>query len=429
MFSDKLVIDFCKYLFMHVFNVDRIPEFSLNTGIIRIIAGDHEYSEASFDPEHILITEEEIVKLIQIQKEPDIFLNNYSADSSSMPFLKLSAYFITEQYFSSKRTDAHGRLSFGNVDEKIKPILSIPIVDVIAIWFTKKLALNRNEKKIILSCDYDILNLWANLSFFNSLRVLIHFLRQADYMGFAKESLRFLQNLFSKKSSNPYLNDSMFYYKESPWKIENVAFWLIHFSHPPYDIKNDFNDKKNLNFIESLKGKNVNFGLHPSYDSMDNPGLLLTQQEEYKSIFGHYAGIARFHYLRNQYPDCLQHLLKAGIGDDYSFYFYDTLSFRGGISSCFKYWDFSTNMPVDVEIHPLTLMDGTLNDYLKLSKGKATQCFRAKINLALKYGSEITLIWHNRSMYKHGFPNNYQPEIYKTVLQEVLEINLASNTE
>jgi hypothetical protein len=423
MFSNEMILDFCFYLFKYVFNVNRIPDVSINSGTITVRYGNAEYSEAIFDPQHITITSEEIGKLLQITKDPDLFLRNATIENKTIPVLKLSSYFITEQYFYSKETDPHGRLNNTNVDKKTEPILSIPIVDVLAIWLAKRLSIDRVEKKIILSSDFDILDLWTHLNNLSSLRYLTSFIRKADFAGFARESFRYLENIFTKNSINPYLNDSMFYYDRSSLKIENIAFWLIHSSHPSYDIRNNFTDKRILNFIDSLHKKNVHFGLHPSYESMNKPDLLLTQQEEYLSIFGQKATSARFHFVRCKYPESLIHLQNAGISSDYTFYFQDTLNFRGGISSSFKYWDFTGNKPVDVLIHPITLMDGTLNDYLKLSKKNAIDACRTKIETSLKFGTEVTLLWHNRSIYKYGFPNNYQPEIY-SILRKIL---LSSN--
>ena len=50
-----------------------------------------------------------------------------------------------------------------------------------------------------------------------------------------------------------------------------------------------------------------------------------------------------------------------------------------------------------LRITPLTVMDGTLFSYMKLSQAEATQRVASIVNLVKHYGGTFTLLWHNSS--------------------------------
>ena len=112
-----------------------------------------------------------------------------------------------------------------------------------------------------------------------------------------------------------------------------------------------------------------------------------------------------------------------GVEKDFSFGFADSLLFRGGISSRFKMWNIEQKRAYNTWLSPLTIMDGTLQDYYSESLEKSLNMCLKKLELCYKFGDEITLLWHNRSMYKYGFEENILPELFTMLVVEIKRLN------
>jgi len=214
------------------------------------------------------------------------------------------------------------------------------------------------------------------------------------------------------------LNTDMFLFDNqySNIKIRNYAFFLVDQGDKLFDPKNNFKEKSTIVFLKTLIEKGVEIGIHPNYNSQYD-GTLKNQLIKFKTVFNKQASSSRNHYLRGEWPSFLLNLEKNGIEDDFSFGFADTLLFRGGISSRFKRWNFLDKRPYNIWLHPLTIMDGTLQDYSSDSLHESFQKCMKKLELCYKFGDEITLLWHNRSMYRYGFENNILLRLFNMVLE------------
>jgi hypothetical protein len=407
-----------RYLFDQGFNFDVKFEIEVSDKIY-VKYEDKVYTEPLFQSEDIGYIPSFFRELQQILSNDPLETDvNPAFSDSGIPLLNVSYWFLTETYLEKGHYDTHNRQVYPEGNNKnLDYILSFPIVDIIACYFGKYFNIKRKQSKIYLTCDYDILNIWYSLGFFNSIKYITGFLIQKDYSGFFATGIDFFLYFLRIKRKSPYLNDDMFSYDNN--NIENIAFWLIDYRNKQYDIQNFFTDKHSKIFIKHLKNKGVTFGLHPSYNTLLNPEILEEQLINYKTLFDNAPKNVRFHYLRANYPETLNVLLANNITDDFSFYFTESILFRGGKSSPFKAWDEKRSAVIDVIIHPITLMEGTLSDYLKLDYENAEKLSIKKLKLALKYGTEINLLWHNRSMYKYGIPNNYSHKVFDTLLKEI----------
>lgn len=65
-------------------------------------------------------------------------------------------------------------------------------------------------------------------------------------------------------------------------------------------------------------------------------------------------------------------------------------------------------------------MDGTFSDYLFCDHETAVQLSLKKIDIANKFGTDIVLLWHNRSTYKYSnIKNNYHPELISDLIRYI----------
>ena len=333
-----------------------------------------------------------------------IFLNYEKMNSlnfESNSILKYIFFFSNEQYLIKQIKDKHNRICIGSVNPVLKKYLEIPITDILINIFLKKCNLLVNYRfKFNLTCDYDILNFWSGISSKSKIKLFLELLYRLEFKLFTKQMLSFCFSRFIN-NLNYYLNSDMFLfnYNSSKYEVENIAFLLIDYSNLEYDFKNKFS--RNIHkFINDIKHNKVILGLHPSYNSSGSQKLIFHQLKLFNNLFDLKSNIVRFHYLKIDYSKDLEILEKKQVKYDYSFGFPDSLLFRGGITKRFKMWNTIAAKSFDVTIVPLTIMDGTLFDYLGYERDSDFKEISNKLELSFDYGFEITTLIHNNGMTK-----------------------------
>lgn len=373
------------------------------------------YSEPLFDIYENFLESD----ITQLKKISDKVINNndlnWELDFKEMNILKLWYMVTHERYLKDvKKYDKYGRLGFENVDDIFKEILKVPIADILSIELRKHLRIFTEKKPIVyLTCDYDHLNIWDTWHFLDFLKESFRCIKT---LHFSKFTYTLFSYLFSRYFSqfNGYLNDKAFVESD---KVINIAFFIPLSLNKFYDGVINYADKTISKFFLRLKAKNIEFGLHTSFEAKDRPDSILEQVGEMRSLSGCAPLSNRHHYLRFIFPHYLEVLEKAEVKRDFSLYYPETVAFRAGISSPFKVWNVLEGRPYHVEIIPTTLMDGTFTDYLFVDYEKALSLCIDKLNLSLKYGESVVLLWHNSSLFEYYRLNNYHPGLYIDIIE------------
>jgi hypothetical protein len=141
-----------------------------------------------------------------------------------------------------------------------------------------------------------------------------------------------------------------------------------------------------------------NIGIHPSYETSDNPAALMKEVSALQEITGSKIIRSRSHFLRFRLPHTYRELIRAGITEEYSMGFADQPGFRAGTALPFRFYDLDREEASSLTVFPVTLMDGTLRDYLGLDTSAATERITRLAHIVRKnHGTFITL-WHNESL-------------------------------
>ena len=72
--------------------------------------------------------------------------------------------------------------------------------------------------------------------------------------------------------------------------------------------------------------------------------------------------------------------------------------FRAGIAIPFPFFDLTTNESTSLMIHPVTLMDVTMKDHLRLSREKSLELISRMIRKTKAVNGEFVSLWHNESL-------------------------------
>lgn len=143
-------------------------------------------------------------------------------------------------------------------------------------------------------------------------------------------------------------------------------------------------------------------GIHPSYEAAFNPDIMLNEIALLCNITGSPVTRSRQHFLRFTLPDTYRALIRFGITEDYSMGYAAEPGFRAGTCKPFLFYDLQGEEETPLALFPLTVMDGTLRDYLDLTAEQAAETIRLLADTVKKYGGVFISLWHNESLGEQG---------------------------
>ena len=170
--------------------------------------------------------------------------------------------------------------------------------------------------------------------------------------------------------------------------------------------------KKLLNDINGY----APLGIHPSYFSNEKPEKFAAEKKSLEDLLGKPITKSRQHYLKIKMPDTYQHLLNAGIKEDYSMGYGMQPGFRAATCTPFNWFDLSKNMVTPLKVYPITFMEGTFGEELKMSPQKALKEMAALIDTVKKYNGYFLCIWHNQTVNDLFFWKGW-----KIVFEQIIE--------
>ncbi|MDR1221407.1 MAG: polysaccharide deacetylase family protein [Tannerella sp.] len=140
-------------------------------------------------------------------------------------------------------------------------------------------------------------------------------------------------------------------------------------------------------------------GLHSSYQAGKEPSLILSEKRRLEEAFEMEITQNRHHFLTAREPEDMEYLEAAGITDDYTMGYADVAGFRLGTALPVRYINPVTRRLSALRLHPLTVMDSTLNEvkYMNLTRDRAEEYCMRLISSTRNVNGELTLLWHNTS--------------------------------
>ncbi len=195
-----------------------------------------------------------------------------------------------------------------------------------------------------------------------------------------------------KKNPNAVLNIRKFMDLEAKYGAKSSFYFLA------LDKKNrDFNyriDELNEE-LRNIIDNGWEVGLHGGHEAYNNLNQVKKEKERLENVIGKKVIGYRNHFLRFKVPTTWELLKEAGFGYDTTFGYADCVGFRNGMCHPFKPFNLNTNEYIDILEIPLTIMDGTLFDYMKLDMKQAWEITKRIIDTVEKHNGVMTILWHS----------------------------------
>lgn len=169
------------------------------------------------------------------------------------------------------------------------------------------------------------------------------------------------------------------------------------YDYPQYCLKGS--DYKTLE--QMLLHHGANLGLHSSYYGEIKQPMALH----------------RSHYLRCSIKQ-MQCLVDFGVTDDYTMGFADWAGFRLQTTRPVRWINPETMTLTPLTLHPLTVMDCTLDRYMGLSEDEAFYYTQRLIDKVRQNGGELTLLWHNSNLGEDSYHKQLYTEIIRYLCEE-----------
>jgi len=176
--------------------------------------------------------------------------------------------------------------------------------------------------------------------------------------------------------------------------------------------RNDFEDNRQ-NYLFDVKAREQvidrlgqqEIGLHGSPESAFDPLVLKEELDNLRKMDINPKGF-RTHYLHFDYQRSFSILEEAGILYDSTLGYWESIGFRAGISFPFFPFNIKENRPFRVLEIPLIVMDTTLisKKAMNLNTITAYRNLTRLIDLAAKYQSHLSLLWHNNTFDPIDYP-------------------------
>ena len=179
----------------------------------------------------------------------------------------------------------------------------------------------------------------------------------------------------------------------------------------------DLGLRKFRNLISLLSSSGARLGLHISHAGGAFPARIKKEMRRLKEYIPDSHGISRHHYLRWREPGHISQMQDAGITDDFTLSFADSVGFRVGTCRPYLFMNPVSKEVTGITVHPMQIMECSLDrlNYMNLGYEQALDVCTRLIDETFRYNGELNLLWHNTS-FQEG---HYYEKLYATLLGHI----------
>jgi hypothetical protein len=362
------------------------------------------------------------------QQEIDCFEINFHKaffqTEGDIPFdvFAASFYLVTryEEYLPHQK-DEYGRYAYTNSLAHKENFLQIPIVN---IWLEElkralkqkfpKLTFKLRQYKCIISYDIDIAYSFLHKGFLRNTGGFLKSLIKGEWSG-VKNRI----DVLLKKTKDPYdcyeWLDALHLY----CRLKPYYFFLVAKNQGKYDKNISTSQQSFYDLVKYYGTTKYKIGLHPSWQSGDQPELLKEELEWLETVTDKKILNSRQHFIRFSLPETYRQLLKTGIKKEFSMGYGSINGFRASVCSSFYWYDIEKEEKTDLKIFPFCFMDANAFFEQKQTPHQAYQELTKYYEMIKKLNGVFISIWHNHLL---GTDPEFKgwPEMFELFMKETV---------
>jgi len=315
-----------------------------------------------------------------------------------------AAFFLVSRYeeYLPHVKDRFGRFEASESLAFKNGFLHRPVVDIYA-WHLKKLLSERfpglifpeRTFRFIPTIDIDIAFAYKGRGLIRTMYGAARSLLTGDF-GRLSERV----GVLSGKTPDPYdtYGDQMMLhakYRSSPY------YFFLCGDHGPLDKNISYLSASFKKLVREM-ARHATIGIHPSFASDSKPRILNKEMKRLAELSNKPVTCSRQHFLKLQLPHTYRALIANNITHDFSMGYASRPGFRSGTCTPFYFYDLERETATSLKVVPLTVMDGTLRDYLGLSPGQAIQTIRELMDEVKGVNGTFVSLWHNDAFSEKG---------------------------
>ncbi len=182
--------------------------------------------------------------------------------------------------------------------------------------------------------------------------------------------------------------------------LHPIYFFHVAAKKGKYD-KNIFPSHPAMQQLIQQHAEKYSIGIHPSWASGDDEGLLAEEIKTLESISAKKITFSRQHYIRFTLPHTFRKLVAAGITDDYSMGYGSINGFRASVASPFYWYDLKKEQQTNLLLHPFCFMEANSFFEQKYLPQRAYEEMMYYCNTVKAVNGTMITIWHNSFLGNH----------------------------
>lgn len=204
-------------------------------------------------------------------------------------------------------------------------------------------------------------------------------------------------------------------------RCRSIYFFMAG-GHSPYDGAYDVASKRIRNRLRQVAATGAEIGLHASYEAGAKPDRVKVERQTLEKVADVPIEKNRHHFLRWREPEHGEILAKTGIHWDTTLGYADVAGFRLGVCRPISLFDPIRQKPLEIEEHPLIVMDCTLDrpNYMNLDEESAFDYVCRLMDTTSRHRGEFVMLWHNTVLASND--RSYHKRLYPRVLNHLKQL-------
>jgi hypothetical protein len=337
-------------------------------------------------------------------------------DPFAASFYLVSRY---EEYLPFTK-DQFGRFSASQSLAFQKGFLDRPVINLWGRIIKKILVLNfpnlvfrKKRYKFIPTYDIDSAYCYKHKGL---LRTLGGFYR--SFKNNDKEDFNDRAQVLLKRKKDPFDTFDLMYSYQKQYKFRPKYFFLVG-DYDEYD-KNISIEVRSFRELIKQVADYAEVGIHPSFASNESFEKLKREKRSLYKLINRDIKVSRQHFLKLSFPQTYQRLVEMEIESDYTMGYASDIGFRASTCSSFYFYDLDYERKTNLKVFPFSVMDVSLNLYLKLDPDKAIEKTKKLIDEVKAMDGLMITLWHNQNLIEDKEWKGWR-KVYETILNYARE--------